>query len=60
VARSAGARNFVTDAPTFPAPNTPRAVPFVRFGNHAEFHAMPTVNEFPARPKSAAQASSSL
>ena len=52
--------SLVPDAPTFPAPNTPRAVPLVSCGNHAEFQAIPTVNEFPASPNRAAQTSNSV
>src|SRR5688572_27449678 len=51
--------NLVPDAPTFPAPNTPIAVPFSRFGNHADTHATPTVKQFPANPNRAEYASSS-
>ncbi len=46
----------MTDAPTFPAPNTPSAVPFDRSGNHAEFHAMPTVNAVPREPEQRGEA----
>src|SRR5262245_8505666 len=42
--------SLVPDAPTLPAPNTPRANPFDRSGNHAEHQAIPTVNEFPDKP----------
>ncbi len=31
-----GARNFVTAAPTLPAPKIPSAVPCFSFGNHRE------------------------
>src|SRR5690349_2468078 len=51
--------NFVPDAPTLPAPNTPSAVPLEFGGNHAEHHEMPTVNELPASPKSAEQINNS-
>src|SRR5262249_58894330 len=62
IVRTPGTRNtssFVPEAPTFPAPKTPIAVPFSRFGNHAEFQATPTVKQLPASPNSAEQPSSS-
>ncbi len=49
--------NLVPEAPTLPAPKIPRAVPLLWSGNQAEHQAMPTVNEFPANPKSAEQIS---
>ena len=51
--------NFVPDAPTLPAPNTPRAVPLDLAGYHAEFHEMPTAKELPARPNPRAQINNS-
>jgi hypothetical protein len=42
--------NFVTDAPTLPAPNTPRAKPWWRWGHQALVQAMPTLNALPANP----------
>ncbi len=33
---TSGARNFVTAAPTLPAPKMPRAVPCLSFGNHLD------------------------
>ena len=52
--------SFVPAAPTLPAPKIPSAVPLRRDGNHAEFHAMPTENELPARPHRIAQINSWL
>ncbi len=52
-------RSFVPDAPTLPAPTTPRANPLILSGNQAEFQEIPAVNEFPARPNSRVQASNS-
>ena len=47
---SAGPMNFVTDAPTLPAPKTPSAKPWCSRGHHALTQAMPTLNALPARP----------
>ena len=55
---SAGPINLVTDAPTFPAPKTPRAKPWCARGHHAATHAMPTLNELPAKPTRKARTSS--
>ena len=46
----AGPISLVTDAPTFPAPKTPSAKPCWERGNQALFHAMPELNELPAKP----------
>src|SRR3989304_6132806 len=40
-ASSGGPMNLVTEAPTFPAPKTPRAKPWRSGGNQAEHQAMP-------------------
>ena len=42
--------DFVTEAPTLPAPNSPRAKPWCSRGCHAEFQAMPAENALPANP----------
>ncbi len=55
---STGPMNLVTDAPTLPAPNSPRANPFRCWGNHAEFQATPAVKELPAKPTRNARTSS--
>jgi hypothetical protein len=46
----AGPMNFVTDAPTLPAPKTPSANPCRFCGHQALTQAMPTLNELPAKP----------
>ena len=48
--------NLVTDAPTFPAPKRPRANPWCSRGCHAAFHAIPELNELPAKPTRKASA----
>ena len=50
--------NLVTEAPTFPAPKTPSANPWCARGCHAEFQAMPELNELPAKPTKKASTSS--
>ena len=45
-----GPMSFVTDAPTLPAPNTPKARPLRSWPNQAEFHDTPTLNRLPAKP----------
>ena len=47
---SAGPISLVTEAPTLPAPKTPRANPWRPRGVQAAFQAIPTLNEFPANP----------
>ncbi len=47
--------SLVPAAPTFPPPKTPKAMPFRRFGNQAEFHEIPAVKALPATPKPRAQ-----
>src|SRR4029077_1998171 len=56
----AGAISLVIDAPTLPAPNTPRAKPWRSRSDQAAFQAMPTEKEFPPSPRKKAQASSPL
>ena len=53
-----GPMNFVTDAPTLPAPKMPSAKPCRPRLNHAEFHAVPTEKELPAKPTRKARTSS--
>jgi hypothetical protein len=45
-----GPMNFVTEAPTLPAPKTPSAKPCRSRPYHAAFHAMPTEKRLPAKP----------
>ena len=55
---SAGPMNLVSEAPTFPAPKTPRAKPWRLCGHQALTQAMPTLKELPAKPTRKAQTSS--
>ena len=54
----AGPMNLVTEAPTLPAPNRPRAKPLRRSVNHALFHATPTLKLLPTKPTRKASTSS--
>ena len=56
----AGPNSLVTLAPTFPAPNTPRANPCRSLGNQAAFQAMPTEKALPASPYSTAHPNNSV
>ncbi len=47
---SVGARSFVIDAPTLPAPNMPSENPCCSFGYQTETQAMPDENDVPAMP----------
>ena len=49
---------LVTDAPTLPAPKTPRAKPLCCGEYQAEFHATPAENELPTMPTQKARTSS--
>ncbi|SKF62426.1 Uncharacterised protein [Mycobacteroides abscessus subsp. abscessus] len=57
-AMMAGPMNFVTEAPTLPAPNRPRAKPLRCWLNHAEFHDTPTEKPLPTKPTRKASTSS--
>ena len=54
----AGPMNFVTDAPTLPAPNSPSAKPLRRSLNQALFHETPTEKLLPTKPTRNANTSS--
>ncbi|OLT40148.1 hypothetical protein BJF86_04870 [Serinicoccus sp. CNJ-927] len=53
-----GPMNLVTDAPTLPAPKSPRAKPCRSRGAQAAFQAMPTLKALPAKPTRNASTSS--